>query len=42
LVLADERELACDYVDHMAAAKGYGKLWIYRLRRTHSGNDPLQ
>jgi hypothetical protein len=41
LVLAGEHELACDYVGHMAAAKGYGKLRMYRLRRTHSGDDPL-
>jgi tetratricopeptide (TPR) repeat protein len=41
LVLAGEHELACDYVGHMAAAKGYGKLRMYRLRRLHSGDDPL-
>jgi hypothetical protein len=40
LVLAGNRELTCDYVGHMAAAKGYGKLRMYRLRRTHSGDDP--
>ena len=37
LVLADERELTCDYVGHMAAAKGYGRLRMYRLRRTRRG-----
>jgi class 3 adenylate cyclase len=25
--------LACDYVGHMPAAKGYGRLRMYRLRR---------
>jgi hypothetical protein len=40
LVLAGNREFTCDYVGHMAAAKGYGKLRMYRLRRTHSGDDP--
>jgi hypothetical protein len=40
LVLAGNHELTCDYVGHMAAAKGYGKLRMYRLRRTHSGDDP--
>lgn len=40
LVLAGERELTCDYVGHMAAAKGYGKLRMHRLRRTRSGDEP--
>jgi class 3 adenylate cyclase len=33
LVLSGRRDVACDYVGHMAAAKGYGKLRMYRLRR---------
>ena len=33
LVLADRRDLACDYVGHMPLAKGYGRLRMYRLRR---------
>jgi tetratricopeptide (TPR) repeat protein len=40
LVLAGERELTCDYVGHMAAAKGYGKLRMHRLRHTRSGDEP--
>lgn len=40
LVLAGHRELTCDYVGHMAAAKGYGKLRMYRLRRAHGDDDP--
>jgi hypothetical protein len=40
LVLAGNRELTCDYVGHMAAAKGYGRLRMYRLRRARSGDDP--
>lgn len=40
LVLAGERDLTCDYVGHMAAAKGYGKLRMHRLRRTRSGDEP--
>ena len=39
LVLAGQRELTCDYVGHMAAAKGYGKLRMHRLRRTSWGED---
>ena len=31
LVLDDSREFACDYVGHMDAAKGYGRLRMYRL-----------
>ena len=38
LVLAGQIELTCDYVGHMAAAKGYGRLRMYRLRRA-SGSD---
>jgi Tetratricopeptide Repeats-Sensor/Adenylate and Guanylate cyclase catalytic domain len=34
LVLAGNQELACDYVGHMPAAKDYGRLRMYRLRRT--------
>lgn len=33
LVLADRRDLTCDYVGHMPMAKGYGNLRMYRLRR---------
>jgi hypothetical protein len=33
LVLADRREFTCDYVGHMMAAKDYGRLRMYRLRR---------
>jgi hypothetical protein len=33
LVLADRRDLICDYVGHMPMAKGYGRLRMYRLRR---------
>jgi class 3 adenylate cyclase len=40
LVLAGERELTCDYVGHMAAAKGYGRLRMHRLRRTRRGDEP--
>jgi hypothetical protein len=40
LVLAGNSEFTCDYVGHMAAAKGYGKLRMYRLRRAHGGDDP--
>jgi class 3 adenylate cyclase len=42
LVLAGNRGLTCEYVGHMAAAKGYGSLRMYRLRRTHSGDDPAR
>jgi hypothetical protein len=41
LVLSADRELTCDYVGHMAAAKGYGKLRMYRLRRATGGDDPV-
>jgi class 3 adenylate cyclase len=40
LVLAGQHELTCDYVGHMAAAKGYGKLRMHRLRRTSWGEHP--
>jgi hypothetical protein len=33
LELAQHRELGCDYVGHMPAAKDYGRLRMYRLRR---------
>lgn len=39
LVLAGQRELTCDYVGHMAAAKGYGKLRMHRLRRVSPGDE---
>ena len=41
LVLARRREMACDYVGHMAAAKDYGHLRMYRLRRASGSDDPL-
>jgi class 3 adenylate cyclase len=34
LVLAGHPEFGCDYVGHMPAAKDYGRLRMYRLRRT--------
>jgi hypothetical protein len=34
LVLSGHLRLACDYVGHMPAAKDYGRLRMYRLRRT--------
>jgi hypothetical protein len=34
LALAGAEGLACDYVGHMPAAKDYGRLRMYRLRRT--------
>lgn len=34
LVLADSRDFVCDYVGHMPAAKDYGFLRMYRLRRS--------
>jgi hypothetical protein len=33
LVLTGRDDLACDYVGHMPAAKDYGRLRMYRLRR---------
>ena len=33
LALAGRRELACDYVGHMPAAKDFGRLRMYRLHR---------
>jgi hypothetical protein len=40
LVLGGRQDLTCDYVGHMAAAKGYGRLRMYRLRHTRTGDDP--
>lgn len=40
LALTGHRELTCDYVGHMAAAKGYGRLRMYRLRRARHANNP--
>jgi class 3 adenylate cyclase len=40
LVLTANPELTCDYVGHMPAAKGYGRLRMYRLRRTSGADDP--
>ena len=34
LVLSGHDRLACDYVGHMPAAKDFGQLRMYRLRRT--------
>jgi class 3 adenylate cyclase len=38
LVLAGRSEFVCDYVGHMAAAKDYGHLRMYRLRRNRGGD----
>jgi class 3 adenylate cyclase len=40
LVLDGPRELTCDYVGHMSAAKSYGRLRMYRLRRMNQADDP--
>jgi tetratricopeptide (TPR) repeat protein len=40
LVLAERREFACDYVGHMKAAKDYGRLRMYRLRRAGVDAQP--
>jgi class 3 adenylate cyclase len=37
LELDDSREFACDYVGRMPAAKDYGVLRMYRLRRNSGG-----
>ena len=37
LELHGGREFLCDYVGHMAAAKDYGRLRMYRLRRAPAG-----
>jgi hypothetical protein len=42
LALAGPRGLTCDYVGHMAAAKGYGMLRMYRLRRSRAGDEPVR
>jgi hypothetical protein len=39
LVLDGRPEFVCDYVGHMAAAKGYGHLRMYRLRRNRGGES---
>lgn len=39
LLLAGHRELQGDYVGHMPAAKGYGNLRMYRLRRSDAGDE---
>jgi hypothetical protein len=39
LVLEDRKEFACDYVGHMDAAKGYGRLRMYRLRHSQAAVD---
>ena len=38
LELAGCRDLRCDYVGHMPAAKDYGRLRMYRLLRRSDGN----
>ena len=40
LVLDGRDEFVCDYVGHMAAAKDYGHLRMYRLRRSRGGDAP--
>jgi class 3 adenylate cyclase len=44
LALSGNQGLTCDYVGHMAAAKGYRDLRMYRLRRTSARDDqaPLE
>lgn len=42
LLVAGRRELKGDYVGHMAAAKEYGRLRMYRLRRADAGDTPLR
>ena len=37
LLLDGRDELACDYVGHMPAAKDWGRLRMYRLRRRRQG-----
>jgi len=39
LILGGARGLTCDYVGHMSAAKSYGRLRMYRLRRIND-NTP--
>ena len=39
LVLDGRDEFMCDYVGHMAAAKDYGHLRMYRLRRGHPSDS---
>lgn len=40
LELAGGHAFACDYVGHMPAAKDYGRLRMYRLRRRTTGHNP--
>jgi class 3 adenylate cyclase len=40
LVLDGQSGFACDYVGHMDAAKGYGRLRMYRLLRGQAVGDP--
>jgi tetratricopeptide (TPR) repeat protein len=40
LVLDGSRDYACDYVGHMPAAKDFGLLRMYRLRRDEGGTAP--
>ena len=40
LVLDGRADFVCDYVGHMAAAKDYGHLRMYRLRRSRGGDSP--
>ena len=39
LALAGRDEFGCDYVGHMPAAKDFGRLRMYRLRRRDGGNS---
>jgi hypothetical protein len=39
LELANRRDLTCDYVGHMPAAKNYGRLRMYRLRHVGSSHS---
>jgi adenylate cyclase len=40
LELDGRDDCVCDYVGHMAAAKDYGHLRMYRLRRSGGGDSP--
>jgi hypothetical protein len=42
LVLSGRADFACDYVGHMPAAKNYGRLRMYRLRRRRHHPDRPQ
>ena len=40
LELDGRADFVCDYVGHMAAAKDYGRLRMYRLRHSGGNNPP--